>query len=386
MVVVAMDYAGRPSSYAWLFGRVDDTGPMKSADTKNDEQIDFRPNVDSSPVGIQLTQPRTPEDANRYKDHQEQRTTDHKLKIDSDLVSQIKDNSVGIRASERDLMNYLLAKTRDVPLSALKSEARDDIAFGVLMNDSEDFLCTLMSVRGEIRRLNAISAFKNEYGVEKVYEAWLFNRDAGKRPYRILCTSIPDGIPTGMELKSGTVVTVTGYYFKRYGYPAVGNRLHVAPLIIGKTLEWHRPESATRPNDMDIIPYVLGFAGFVGIAAGITLWRFRKSDKEFERKHLNIHAFGISKSLGRCGICDKIVIIFHINLYHLIDNSGIYEGAVSSKSDYNISFVFFGTFVVSAQDIIFTSSEKTYLVLFTKFSNHIILFSYRSSNNSFNNK
>jgi hypothetical protein len=286
MVVVAMDYAGRPSSYEWLFGKSGDTDPIKSADRKNDEQIDFRPNVDSSPTGVQLTQTRTPKDANRYKDAQEQPATDHELDIASDLVSQIKDNSVGIRASERDLMNYLLAKTRDVPLSALKSEARDDIAFGVLMNDSEDFLCTLMSVRGEIRRLNAISAFKNEYGIEKVYEAWLFNRDSGKRPYRILCTSIPDGIQTGMELKSGTVVTVTGYYFKRYGYPAVGNRLHVAPLIISQTLEWHRTESATRPNDMDIIPYVLGFAGFVGIAAGITLLRFRKGDKEFERKHL----------------------------------------------------------------------------------------------------
>jgi hypothetical protein len=322
MVVIAMDYAGRPSSYAWLFNQGSaDSG--KTADKKKDEQIDFRPNVDSSSTGLQLTQPRTPKDAERYKNSDEsdaKLASEHELKISADLISQIKDNSVAIRPSERDLLYYLLAKTRDVPLAALKKVARDDIAFGVLMNDSEDFLCTLMTVSGEIRRLNPHSVWKNEYGVDQIYEAWLFNRDSGKRPYRILCTSIPENIPIGMELNSGTVVTVTGYYFKRYGYPAVGNRLHVAPLIISKTLEWHRSESARRPDDMDIIPYVLGFAAFIGIAAAYALWRFRKGDREFERQHLkrltgasegailaidNIPTIEVSEALRQMGDADR---------------------------------------------------------------------------------
>lgn len=297
LVVIAMDYAGRPSSYAWFFGSSDadstsSGGTGGASDEKKTSDIDFRPDVEATPEGVELAQPRTPKDATRYQEPNSSavgvssKVDAHDLEIEAELIAQIKDNAVGIRPSERDLQYYLLAKTRDVPLAAMKAAARGDIAFGVVMNDSPSFLCTLMTVRGEIRRLNPMPVGVNDYGVDKFYEAWLFNRDSGNRPYRIICTSIPEGIPMGIDLKSGTVVTATGYYFKRYGYPAVGNRLHVAPMIISKTLEWHRPFSATRRNEMDIMPYVLGVVVVFGLAAGFTLWRFRKSDREFERLHL----------------------------------------------------------------------------------------------------
>ena len=37
---------------------------------------------------------------------------------------------------------------------------------------------------------------------------------------------------------------------------------------------------------MGIVPYVLGFAGFLGVTISILLFRFRSSDREFEKKHL----------------------------------------------------------------------------------------------------
>jgi hypothetical protein len=37
---------------------------------------------------------------------------------------------------------------------------------------------------------------------------------------------------------------------------------------------------------MGIVPYVLGFAGFLGVTIAILLFRFRSSDREFEKRHL----------------------------------------------------------------------------------------------------
>jgi hypothetical protein len=288
MVVVAMDYAGRPESYGWLFGQSDSKKPAASKNRKQPE-IDFRPNLESTPDGIQVTQLREPKDAALYHATAGQsadQEAKHDLKIAPELISQIKDNSVGIRPAERDLKYYLLAKTRKIPLAQLKKAARDDIAFGVLMNESKTFLGTLMTVKGEVRRILPDPIGKNEYGVDKAFEVCLFNRETGKSPYRIICSSLPKGIPQGEALESGTIVTVTGYYFKRIGYLTESKRLHVAPLIIAGTLEWHRPASATRPNDMDIIPYIIGIASVIGVVAAFTLYRFRKSDREFERQHL----------------------------------------------------------------------------------------------------
>jgi hypothetical protein len=193
---------------------------------------------------------------------------------------------VGIRDSERALYYELLARTRDTPLSTLESAGRKDLAFTVMMTESEKHLCELVTIKGELRGLRKLPASPNESGVEDVWEAWIFNRDSGKSPFVMRCTSIPEGIQTGMELPSGIIVSVSGYFFKRYGYPAQEFRLHTAPLILARTLRWYRPESATKSNDRGIIPYVLSFAGLLIGAISFTLWRFRISDREFEQQHL----------------------------------------------------------------------------------------------------
>jgi len=89
-----------------------------------------------------------------------------------------------------------------------------------------------------------------------------------------------------MSLGSGTVVEVTGYFFKRYGYPAQQERLHVAPLVLAKTMRWFRPRSVAEADDLGLVPYVLVFAGGLGSAIAILLWRFRRSDRRFEKQHL----------------------------------------------------------------------------------------------------
>ncbi|MFT5094398.1 MAG: hypothetical protein ACI93T_003237 [Porticoccaceae bacterium] len=93
-------------------------------------------------------------------------------------------------------------------------------------------------------------------------------------------------MPTGQDLGSGVIVKVTGYFLKRYGYPAQQDRLHVAPLILAKTVHWNQKRPSSVPDDLGIVPYVLGFAAILGIIISILLYRFRSSDRDFEKKHL----------------------------------------------------------------------------------------------------
>jgi len=296
MIVFSIEFAARPSSWYWLTGRPagkTSDAATQEAQTPSTEKIDFRPDMKASTLGpqvIRVVGGKTPADADRYKPDAASNappdTAEHELKLAPELIEQIKDNAVGIRESERELYYYLLAKTRDVPASTLENAARPSIAFAVLMNESKDLLGEIVTVKGELRRLTPIPVGKNEFGIESIWEGWLFNADSGLNPYCIRMTSLPDGIPTGQDLGSGVVVNVTGYFLKRYGYPAQGERLHVAPLVLARSVRWLRKRPSSIPDDLGIVPYVLGFAGVLGVTISIMLFRFRSSDREFEKKHL----------------------------------------------------------------------------------------------------
>jgi hypothetical protein len=62
--------------------------------------------------------------------------------------------------------------------------------------------------------------------------------------------------------------------------------LHVAPLILAKNVRWFQQRPTTVPDDMGIVPYILGFSGIMAVTISILLYRFRSSDREFEKKHL----------------------------------------------------------------------------------------------------
>lgn len=280
-VVIAMQQASRPETWYWLTGNPalrPDAQANETEDPAAESKIDF--NVNAEEPAIEGNAVRVVEELPDLKD-------DGELTIEPELLALVKDNSVGIRDSERDLYYFLLAKVRDAPLKSLEQAARDDVAFTVLMTESSKFIGKLITLKAELRRLQPYPAGRNEHGVEQLYEAWLKTDDAGDNPYRVLCSRIPNDIPSGMEVKPDTIVRITGYYFKRYGYPAQEHRLHVAPLILAGEIQWIQSrDAAPRKADAGIVPYVLGLAGVMGTGIAYMLWRFRRSDREFERQHL----------------------------------------------------------------------------------------------------
>jgi len=284
-VVMAIDIAARPESWYWLTGTPAGEG-QPAGQERVDEEIDFKPKSNRDlPAGvIRVVEPEP--QANSVE--QGEPADDKPLPdwaVTPEQIATIDDNSVGLRNSERDLYYELLGRTRDLPMATLKQNARSDVSFTVLMNESTHFLGELVTIKGEFRRLTQIPVGQNDQGLTTVWEGWLFNRDSGTNPYCIRCTSLPAGMPTG-ELSPPVVAEVTGYFFKRYGYPRADFNLHVAPLIVAAEPQWMKPVSMTDRGDSDIAKYVLGGAALLSISLLVILWRFRAGDKRFEQQHL----------------------------------------------------------------------------------------------------
>ena len=289
-VVFAINFAGRPESWYWLTGRPASapTGDGDKRDTPrspvSDEDIDFTPRVDSDPLPGRTVKIAPSEDEPRRKTLE----SDNPLFVTPEEIEKIQDNTLGIRWAERESYHGLLARARDNSLADQREAASDDIAFAVLMNESQQHLGRLITTKGEIRGLQTSPPGANDHGIDTLYEAWLFNADSGLNPYVIRTTSVPEGFPKGMQLESGLVVEVTGYFFKRYGYLTQDDRLHVAPMILAGGFKWHKPRDIVRdPDEIGLAHLVIGFAAVVGSVVIFMLIQFKTSDRRFEKEHLS---------------------------------------------------------------------------------------------------
>lgn len=155
--------------------------------------------------------------------------------LDKVILTSIKDNTFGVTAAEKSAYDAILAKVRNTPLAELEPLAQKDVPFVMLMLDSDRFRGELLTIEGDIRRLNRLAGSADDSTVDEAFEAWLFTADSGLNPYRVVFASLPEAISLGDELKQPICARVTGYYFKRYSY-ATANDFHTAPLLLANSL------------------------------------------------------------------------------------------------------------------------------------------------------
>lgn len=99
-----------------------------------------------------------------------------------------------------------------------------------------------VTLRGYIRDLTPMEAGENSDGLTKLYQAHLFTEDSAQFPYVIVCSQIPEGLPTPTARRPTDFITVTGYFYKLWTYRAGTETGHwSAPLILAQRLEWNPP-------------------------------------------------------------------------------------------------------------------------------------------------
>ncbi|MDZ7617162.1 MAG: hypothetical protein U1E05_09170 [Patescibacteria group bacterium] len=147
------------------------------------------------------------------------------------------------RAAEYDAWFHLfqiLAKTDPAEL-ARASEGR--VSFVQLFQQSNDYRGRLVSLKGTVRRAFPLRPPKNDYGIDRYYQLWLFTDDNPSSPVILYCLEIPEDFPTGMTLVEP--VEVVGFYFKRLAYEAA-DTLRTAPTLLARGIQW-QPAPATEP-------------------------------------------------------------------------------------------------------------------------------------------
>lgn len=202
------------------------------------------------------------------------------VEIDPAWLMEVHDNTVGIRQDEADAYYRVLAKAEATPLDDLQAHAQSDALFVNLMTSPERYRGRVVTVIGELRRLFEIPAPENDYGLTKLYEAWICTEESGENPYRIVCTSIPDDFKP--QETSRVAVKVTGYFFKREGYQTWDGRLHVAPTVLAGRISKYVSPQAPPPVE-DVVPWMVAVISVVGLAMLATVIGYAMSDSRGKR-------------------------------------------------------------------------------------------------------
>ncbi|NOX53688.1 MAG: hypothetical protein GXP27_04485 [Planctomycetes bacterium] len=173
----------------------------------------------------------------------------------------------GVREEEREAYYYVLQRTREIdyelqkaaarryqtrrravyPDKRVRSDPKEPFPIFVDLYRNADrpevYFGKLVTLSGHVRLLREIPAGQNPYGIQTLYEAWLYTPDSQSNPACIVCTEVPAGMLKAFRQSRSHLldgVTVTGYFFKMMVYRAQ-DAPRFAPLILARRLEWHPP-------------------------------------------------------------------------------------------------------------------------------------------------
>jgi hypothetical protein len=287
LILIAMKVAAKPKTWSWLFPQQpSQQNVSEPGQTRSPETIDFRVRLEEQQLkpGEFRSRPGTDVTNQKVDSQTRNQTAADLLEIGPSLLSVVKDNTLGVRHFERDAYYALLTKARDSSARFLEQAAMQDVAYEELMLNPDEFRGKPITIEGEAARLWKLPVTKNEFGFDDLYEAWIVTSDSGNRPYRVVCTRLPAGIPLVEKTSKPIRVKVTGFFFKKEGYQAEGG-LTVAPLLLADTLKWYRPKALSN-RDQAWAPYLVVSVLFIGSILGLIVWRTVKNDNTFRGKHL----------------------------------------------------------------------------------------------------
>ncbi len=237
----------------------------------------------------------------------------HDVVIPDDVLAPVRrlgfrQRTAGFQSAERDPYYAIIQKVRELDLSTMKKAAgefrrqRQTEAFGGKYKDRPaydfpDFVDLydvpdlyhgkLVTLQGHLRKLSSFSPDENPYGIEgQLWEGWLYDPHGQNHPAVIISTSRDEGLEEATELVVDHV-SVTGYFFKNYGYEGQ-DAFRFAPMLIAQKIE-HRPPAAS------INPFNLGLSArmqlLVAVVAtlmvgrfGLRVWKHSKADEAKRRE------------------------------------------------------------------------------------------------------
>ncbi len=203
------------------------------------------------------------------------------VSLSTELIETIEDGKLNILSTEGDAYWQALANVDQLPAEAFHAASVGAVRFPVLMSDTRPHLGEVITVRGQLKMLQAWPVQENDVGIDTLYEGWMLTADSANNPWRLLFTKLPEGVEPGED--QDVTIDVTGYFFKRYGYQAVES-YHLAPMLIVADLTIPPPPSNTHEQEMarDMTRLALWFLGILGGGTCLVVCYFRMSDRRYD--------------------------------------------------------------------------------------------------------
>lgn len=225
-------------------------------------------------------------------------------RLDAEWLEPVKadsENLTGwsVRAEESDAYYKILERARQTPLRDQKQVAaafaeqrrqafkttkqparyRRFFQFADLYFHPEAWHGRLVTFRGHARKISEFNVEgENEPGFKMLYEVVMFPADAQQNPVIVICTEIPEDVRVGTHVTDD--VSVTGYFFKLYGYSAAGDA-RKAPLLLAQRIEARPAQVGSPVNSLSMQTVILiVLAALVMVALVVRSFR---TDRAFHK-------------------------------------------------------------------------------------------------------
>jgi len=288
LVLIATRIASKPGTWDWMFpgeSAAPEAGSHEpSASGPADQPVEVNADVDegvtSDPTANRTSSDSTPRPLESKIPPNDRNDSDAHV-LDAELLNDVEDDTLGVRHAEASAFYKVLAFAHEAGPAFLNRVGRRDVSYAQLIRESEHLRGTAVTLEGEVKRLVKLPPADNEHGLADLYEAWLVTADSGANLYRIVCTSVSDGLPQGSSIDVSTPVRVTGFFFKRQGY-ASQSGLDVAPLLLAAHLEQVAPVARTNSRSASgslaavVVGAVLILCFYVWKATRVD-WKFRRT-------------------------------------------------------------------------------------------------------------
>lgn len=263
LVLVLMDHARRPQTWHWLWGGKPPADAAVGADAPAE--------VAAAPVDTRLAALRPSlELPDTFRSPPAGDVPDKVFPgVRPGYFVNVEDDTV-FRGVEDDAWFHLFEALREAQPGELAAAARP-VDFAQLFQQPAEYRGRLVKLSGRVRRLEALEAPTNTYGVEQYYRAVL---ETSANPVFVYFLDLPAGFPVGERVYED--VSVSGFFFKRLAYRAVDD-IRTAPVIAARTLDWSPRAAAAQPiGSSPWLPWIVLAA--VSYAGWWTwrLWNWRR--------------------------------------------------------------------------------------------------------------
>ncbi|QDU59657.1 hypothetical protein Pan216_04880 [Planctomycetes bacterium Pan216] len=172
----------------------------------------------------------------------------------------------------------LLCVASTTPPKVLAGKVRRDIFITNFYKDPDAYRGTPIHVVGALRRLEIEAEdleFKNPYGLDKFYRAWIFVDDIDV-PIVGLFTQLPEGIEPGLDVSER--VSFDGMFLKLMEFKAADGSWYATPMLIGNSFKVIQPPE--EKISTDIIIFIAVLLSLIGVGL-VAFWYITKRDEQF---------------------------------------------------------------------------------------------------------